>query len=193
LKEISFVPEYQQRETDPYQRILNLKKELIETKIKIDEYAQRFHDNQFIKQTENLNKVIEELDLYKTKIDAFINYDIFNHLFDDESDLSYDSDKSTTPKVEYQSLFDKYNRLTENLLSQIKLNENDIINNNFGDLNVKYEIFANPEMHINTLINRLNELEGLINDLEKNIGNWHIVLIIILLFSIITMKAFALL
>ncbi len=193
MKEISFVPEYQQRETDPYQRILNLKKELIETKIKIDEYAQRFHDNQFIKQTENLNKVIEELDLYKTKIDAFINYDIFNHLFDDESDLSYDSDKSTTPKVEYQSLFDKYNRLTENLLSQIKLNENDIINNNFGDLNVKYEIFANPEMHINTLINRLNELEGLINDLEKNIGNWHIVLIIILLFSIITMKAFALL
>jgi hypothetical protein len=181
-EDISFYTEYKEKETDPFQRIINLKKELIETKLKIDEYAERFNDNSFIKQTDNLNTVVEELDMYKSKIDAFINYDIFNHLYDDE-EKSFDSNdnnskNNTETRTQFYSLFDKYNRLTENLLSQIKGSENDVINNNYGDMNIKYEIIANPEMQIDTLINRLNELEDLINNLERAIGSWHIVIIL---------------
>ena len=54
--------------------------ELLATKEKIDDYAERFKDNTFIKETENLSTVMEELDLYKNKIDAFINYDLFNKM-----------------------------------------------------------------------------------------------------------------
>ena len=88
--------------------------------------------------------VFEELDLYKTKIDAFLNYELFNQNDEDmnnsqEEERSHNSSVSVTKK-EFPSLFDKYNRITENLLSQIKLKENDVLSNNFSDFNVKYEI-----------------------------------------------------
>lgn len=110
------------------------------------------------------------MDLYKKKIDAFINYDIYNNLNEDDS--SEKSPNNSISKVAFNSLFDKYNRLTENLLSQIKISENDILKNNSGDLNISYEIYANPEMQLETLNSRLNELEDMVNSLERSIGSW---------------------
>lgn len=192
MQSISFDVEYKERETDPYQRILNLKKELIDAKLKIDEYAEKFNDNTFIKESDNFNKVFDELDLYKSKIDAFINYEIFNKLHEDEDedeDENSQKDKSesnnnsviTDNKQEFVSVFEKYNRITQNLLSIVKMNENDILNNNFGDVNVKYEICSNPEMQIETLMNRLSELEDMVTTLERSIGNWNLVCIIYLM------------
>jgi hypothetical protein len=175
--------EYRQRETDPYQRILNLKEELISTKQKIDEHAERFKDNVFISETENFSTVLEELDLYKTKIDAFLNYDMFSKLgdlneseeADDEEGKSQAASVASKSSSEFFSIFEKYNRITENLISQIKLAENDFINKNHQDLNVKYEILANPEMQMENLLNRITELEDMINNLERTLGNWNIV------------------
>jgi hypothetical protein len=176
--------EYRQRETDPYQRILNLKEELISCKQKIDEHAERFKDNTYVTETENFTQVLEELDLYKSKIDAFLNYDMFNKLGqedlaeDDEKSDSVAADQSISSKnnhAEFNSTFEKYNRITENLISQIKLAENDFINKNNQDLIVKYEILANPEMQMENLLNRITELEDMINSLERTLGNWNIV------------------
>jgi hypothetical protein len=170
------------RETDPYQRILNIKQELISTKEKIDEHAEKFKDNIYIKETDNLSKVLEELDLYKTKIDAFVNYDMFNKIGmtntteeGSEKSDSGNENNSIIVKNEFFSVFDKYNRITENLISQIKLTENDLINKNWQDLNVKYEIYANPEMQMENLLNRITELEDMITNLERTIGNWSLV------------------
>jgi len=59
--------------------------------------------------------------VYKTKIDAFVNYDLFNDQSGNDSDKSdISSDKSIKIK-EFTSLFDKYNRVTENLISQVKV------------------------------------------------------------------------
>lgn len=59
--------------------------------------------------------------MYKTKIDAFVNYDLFNDQSGNDSDKSdISSDKSIKIK-EFTSLFDKYNRVTENLISQVKV------------------------------------------------------------------------
>ena len=80
LENLSGEYEYKQRETDPYQRILTLKEELLTVKDQIDEYVEKFKDNKFLRETDNFDNVLEELDLYKTKIDAFINYDVFNNL-----------------------------------------------------------------------------------------------------------------
>jgi hypothetical protein len=176
LENLSGEYEYKQRETDPYQRILTLKEELLTVKDQIDEYVEKFKDNKFLRETDNFDNVLEELDLYKTKIDAFINYDVFNNLDNlknaDEDD-SASSNSST--KNEFYSLFEKYNRITENLISQIKLSENDVINQNSRDINIKYEIYANPEMQMENLLNRITELEDLVTNLERTIGNWNIV------------------
>lgn len=178
--------EYRQRETDPYQRILNLKEELISCKQKIDEHAERFKDNSYVTETENFSHVLEELDLYKTKIDAFLNYEMFNKL--SQQNQAEDDEKSDSGSVvenhsissknnlaDFNSNFEKYNRITENLISQIKLTENDYINKTNQDLIVKYEILANPEMQMENLLDRITELEDMINGLERTLGNWNIV------------------
>ncbi len=181
LDSFTTVYEYRQRETDPYLRILNLKEELITAKKQIDEYAERFKDNTFIKETDNLSLVLEELDLYKTKIDAFLNYDLFNKSSkmvesDEEgSQKSNSANNSAIMKNEFNSLFEKYNRISDNLISQIKSAENGIINNQSENFHIKYEIVANPDLTIEHLTNKIAELEDKINYLEKAIGNWSIV------------------
>ncbi len=169
--------EYKERQTDPYQRILNLKSELIKTKEQIDEHAEKFKDNVYITETDNITKILEELDLYKTKIDAFINYDVFNKIDSETDENSADSskEKSEFLKKDFYSNFEKYNRITENLLSQIKQTEHDMIHKNTQDLNIKYEIFSNPEFQMENLQNRISELEELMSNLEKTIGNWNLV------------------
>ena len=71
------------------------------------------------------------MEIYKSKIDAFINYDIYNKLGDnddeesDQSKGSKVSKKSEDSVIEYKkqftSVYEKYNRITENLISQIKV------------------------------------------------------------------------
>ena len=167
---LSYDAEYS-KETDPYQRICNLKYELIDCKTRIDEYANKFHDNSFIKDSDNVGKILEELEVYKRKIDAFVDYRIFNDGGSDDEDRSVDAPS----KSEFSSIFDKYAMITENLISQIKHSQNDVLSGNTNNLNIKYEILANPEMQMESLVERIGELEVALSALEKNIGTWDIV------------------
>ncbi len=176
IEEITTESEYISGDTEPFQRIINLKHELIEIKQKIDEDAGKFKNNKILQETENYNKVLEELDLYKSKIDSFINYNVFNNTTGDGS--SSDVSKDSGVKKEFTSLCEKYNRIAENLISQIKLSQNDIINNNVSDLNIQYEVVSNPEIIMENLTNRVNELEDMISNLERSIGNWNIVILL---------------
>jgi hypothetical protein len=179
LNNISFEPEYQEKQSDPYLRLLNLKHELVNCKTEIDSYAEKYNQNTFIQQRDNFVQVLEELELYKNKIDAFINYDIFNKLDEEEGKDDEEKDKSqsmsSTKKEEFQSIFEKYNRITENLLSQIKLSQADVLNGVDPEFNIKYEICANPEQTMENLFSRISELEDMVNQLERAIGNWAIV------------------
>jgi hypothetical protein len=180
-----FETEYKEGESDPYQRILNLKAEIIDCKTKIDSHAEKFNNNDFIKESENVGKVLEELDMYKSRLDAFIDYNIFNKTLNDTSNDS----KSSTSKQEFVSIFEKYTNLTENLIAQVKQNEMDILNNKFNDFHIKYEICSNPQFQMESLIERVGELEEMMNNLENNVGNWDIVSKG-LTFSIIIMRIF---
>ncbi len=163
---------------------MNLKSEMIQTKEIIDDYADKFKSNEFIKETYNLGKVMDELEMYKSKVDAFINYDIFNNIHnpdflesEGELDKSTTSNNSSKDNIKtFTSNFDKYNRITENLLSIIKASQNDVINGQ-DKYAFTYEILANPEKEIDNLTERINETEDIINNLERTIGNWSIVII----------------
>jgi len=160
---------------------MNLKSEFIQTKDKIDDYADKFKNNEFIKETYNLGKVMEDLEIYKSKVDAFINYDIFNNMHNPnflESEGDLDKSNSCNSSKEniknFSSNFEKYNRITENLLNIIKASQNDVINGH-ENFDFTYEIMANPEKEIDNLTERISEMEDLINNLERKIGNWAIV------------------
>jgi hypothetical protein len=184
-EEFSYDTEYKEKSTDPFQRIKNLKYELIACKSKIDDYAEKFNDNEYFKQNQNINKVLEELEIYKSKIDAFVDYNLFNNpgISDDNSEDHSNNGSMVVNKSEFTSIFEKYNRITDNLISIIKQYENDILNNNVANVNIKYEICSNPQIQMESLIERVGELEEKLSTLEKNLGNWDIVIFINIVWS----------
>lgn len=154
----------------------------MDTKTKIDDYANRFKNNEFIKESYNLSKIIDDMELYKTKIDAFINFDIFNnrnnsnYLEEGENSqsVSENSVVSQDDVKNFSSNFGKYNRITENLINIIKNAENDTITGE-SKHSIVYEVYANPEKELDNLGERISELDEVLNNLERMIGNWSIV------------------
>ena len=190
--------EYIPKTTDPYKRILELKKELIQNYAHINMAAARFKDTSLVNKSKEYSSLFTHLNNNKHKIDAFINYDLFNRI--DESDNSDDdeeSNKSNNSKEEDEdksqksgegsqnesksednkdkvySKFERYSRITNNLLSQIKQFENDLTEGKEKiNSKVDYKVVSNPITEMETLTNRVGELEDLINKLEKTVGNW---------------------
>ena len=160
--------EYIPKKTDPYKRILELKVELIENKALIDSMVNKFNDTSIIQNTNNYSELFSNININKKKIDAFIDYDLFNNRNEDDSN---NKEKNDENNEKLYSLYDKYDRLSDNLLMKIKDIENNIINENNHN-EIEYKIESNPSNNLNVLINSLNELEELISDLEKKIGNW---------------------
>ena len=167
--------EYIQKKTDPYKRILELKSRLIENKSLIDSMINKFNDTSIIDNINNYSELFTNIHTNKNKIDAFINYDLFNS----RNEVSQEKENKEENKEnevnenneKLYSLYDKYDRLSDNLLMKIKDIENNIINDNNNN-EIEYTIESNPSNNLNILINRLNELEESLSDLEKKIGNW---------------------
>ena len=176
--QVIFETEYQKRETDPANRLLTLKNELNICKGQIDEYTEKFKENSF-KINDGVEDAYEDIKTFKSKVDAFIDYGIFNTIKEEEyasqsvsvSENSNVNDINTT----YQSLYDKNIRLSKAIVSQVKDIEVSLLNNEDENREVKYELLVSPESQIETLTNKINSLESKISNLEKAIGDWSLV------------------
>ena len=113
--------------------------------------------------------------MYKSKIDSFINYNFFNNTIDKDTKSDFLNNEGSKSAISSSS--EKYNRITENFISQIKMSQDDVLNNKKTDLDIHYEIVSNPEIVMENLTNRVNELEEMMSNLERSIGNWNIVTI----------------
>jgi hypothetical protein len=82
----------------------------------------QYSNNEFVKECDNLPQVFKDLEVYKSKIDAFVNYELFSDQTGNDSEKSNISEKSAKVK-EFNSLFEKYHRMTENLISQVKVTQ----------------------------------------------------------------------
>ena len=83
--------EYIPKTTDPYKRLAELKRELFENYAEINLAASKFKDLSFVNSNKDkYTSLFTYLNNNKQKIDAFINYDLFNRI--DESDQSRDED-----------------------------------------------------------------------------------------------------
>lgn len=201
-KEVKLTGKYISQHSDPYERLTALKHELADCKKDIDEYAELFKNNDFINNKNNFSELHEEINLYKAKVDAFIDYNIFNSLKANNSVISEKSENKEDNSVDikneenkkYTSNYDKNNIIINSLISQIKnLQENyyeDVLNSDKSNnktkgneenftRNVSYEIIANPENQVNIISSKIGELESQINQLQKIIGEWSLVRIIL--------------
>lgn len=198
--QISFSRKYVPGVSDPIERLLSLKHELSDCKNEIDEFTEIFKGNQFIN-SNNFSDVHNEINLYKSKLDAFIDYDVFNSLKSgqDKSILSESGhsgsnnennesnyNKSINSDVNTEKFISNYEKntiLMNSLKSYIKFLEEDFKENAFSQTKkyedsqkvVSYEIIANPEQQINSISSKVNELESKLNYLNKLIGEWSIV------------------
>ena len=164
--------EYIPKKTDPYKRILELKNKLIKNKYLIDNIINKYNDTSIIKNNINYSELLSNLNSNKKKLDAFINYDLFNKRNDSEEEEEEEEKKENKNNntEKYYSIYDKYDRLSDNLLSKIKDIENNILNDKNKE--IEYKIECNPSNNLNSLSKKLNELEFLISNLEKKVGNW---------------------
>ena len=164
--------EYIPKKTDPYKRILELKNKLIKNKYLIDNIINKYNDTSIIKNNINYSELLSNLNSNKKKLDAFINYDLFNKRNDSEEEEEEEEKKENKNNIteKYYSIYDKYDRLSDNLLSKIKDIENNILNDKNKE--IEYKIECNPSNNLNSLSKKLNELEFLISNLEKKVGNW---------------------
>ena len=79
---------------------------------------------------------------------------------EEENDIIFQDD------LNLNSIYEKYNRISEHLLTKIKLMENDI------NSVTKYTICGNSENKLNILSNKIIELELSISKIENIIGNY---------------------
>lgn len=249
--------EYIPRTSDPYKRLLQLKTELIQNHNMIENAINKFNNIP----TKNIDidiggysNLFSNAHNSKNKIDAFINYELFDKKNESDSDSesaeseksenSGSSEKSENSEVsknskkseesekskdnsekekekkgnenlmkekeeklrkkleeeirekreerkqknseneerrkkdeenpkeffreneELNSLYERYDRLSQNLLSKLKTIENDT------SLNIKYKICTNPQSKLDILSSKLVDLDYLVSKIEKTIGNW---------------------
>lgn len=190
---VKIVGEYKEKRTDPFERLVALKHELSECKKEIDEYAEIFKGNEFVHQKNDFSHLHEEISLYKSKVDAFIDYNIYNSLKeeqekDEKEEGSVNTDNNTQ---KFLSNYEKNNVLMSSIISQIKALDEDMVNNIISGKNeksegviqtVNYEIVAAPESDINEISSKITDLESDINKLSKLIGEWSMVRFWILIF-----------
>lgn len=247
--------EYIPKTTDPYKRILQIKIELIKNQSDIEKAMEKFNNTPSKKNDKDIggySNLFSNVHNSKIKIDAFINYDLFEKKNESDSDSESDesdseksgsenSENSNSEKSEgsndskegskksenfeggggkekdfqkeedekvrkniekeiekkrekrkekntedeerrrqdeeeekeifresedLRSIYEKYDRLSQNLLSKLKSIDDD------PRLNIKYKICSNPESKLDILTSKLVDLDYLISKLEKTIGNW---------------------
>ena len=174
--EITFENKYICRETDPLLRINGIKSELTDCIKEIDLFVDLFKTNNFIVSKENLPKVYEDIKLYKSKLDSFLNYKVFeSKQKNDESGSIHNESNISLSEVKLKSLNESNDILTKNLIEKVKIIEENMQTSKDDSMTVQYKIYASPEFELETLSGKLNNLDLELTNLERIIGDWSLV------------------
>ena len=145
---------------DPLTRIMKLKNELQSVSVEIKEYIDMNNDNLLLKETENFEQVIKDLDEYKHKLESFLN-----------SPAYINNKGSSDIKLQIQSNLTKYTETSNKLLQHIS-KQKDIFKQ--GD-NVSYELI--PQLNKDDIYNESNydytHITNKLKQLEEQIGEWN--------------------
>ena len=170
--------EYIPKVSDPYKRMLHLKKELLQNKNDIDEAISKYNDISSkidISDINNYSLLYSNIQNYKNKIDSFLNYDIIkkrqNKKWDEESESDSDEEDDDEQKKQEKA---KQNKIQneekkknilkqreedEKLLKQLEENK-DILFKEKVEIKSSYENYNNLT---NNLISKLNNIDTDLN------------------------------
>ena len=148
---------------DPISRINKLKEDFENNSKELKNYISTYGDNLILKETENFDEVLKELDLYSKKLNSIIQSDAYK-----KNKNNIDIKNSVKENME------KYTKNTKELFELINKQRNDLLNSKNQDLNDNYELFIrnknNEEYDINKYNKDIKELENQITNLEQLIG-----------------------
>lgn len=177
--------EYKPQQTNPYKILLKLKANLLNVKYEIDNSAKCYNDLSPLSELDSSPysyNAIDQIITSKKTVDAFINYNLLNSNKEEDKDDSdqkdyvlenKSSDSNNKDKTLY-STYERYNRLSNNLLSQVKQLENDLANGEEGKSKIEYEILMKKMTEIEEMNSTLVELEERITYMEREIGDWEL-------------------
>ena len=147
---------------DPYTKIKLLEKELQITTKEVQEYIDYYKDNLLLKEAENFDSVLKDLDTYRKKLDILMNSDAYKKSKGDNVDI----------KKEIKANLEQYTKSTSLLLNQIAKQKKDIQSGNIEGLNINYELMMEFDEDPNKIEMNFKEIEDKITLIEKEIGEW---------------------
>ena len=142
--------------------IKQLEKELQVTSKEVKEYIDYYKDNLLLKEAENFDKVIKDLDVYKGKLETLMDSDAYKKSKGDNVDI----------KKEIKDNLEKYTKSTSLLLNQISKQKKDIQSGNIEGLNINYELMMEFDEDPNKIEMNFKEIEDKIALIEKEVGEW---------------------
>ena len=147
---------------DPYTKIKQLEKELQTTSKEVKEYIEYYKDNLLLKEAENFDNVLKDLDIYRNKLDTLMNSEAYKKSKGDNVDI----------KKEIKANLEQYTKSTSLLLNQIAKQKKDIQSGNIEGLNINYELMMEFDEDPNKVEMNFKEIEDKIALIEKEIGEW---------------------
>ena len=146
---------------DPISRINKLKKDFEKNSKELKEYISLYNNNLILKEIENFDGILKDLDIYSQKLDTIMKSDAYKN-----NKNNIDIKKNIKDNME------KYTKTTKELFELINKQKNELSND---DLNVGYELFVgnkeNEKNEIAKLNNEIQIIEKEMTKLENMIGN----------------------
>ena len=146
---------------EPISRINKLKKDFENNSKELKEYISLYNNNLILKEIENFDGILKDLDIYSNKLDKIMKSD------------AYKNNKNNIDiKDSIKDNMEKYTKTTKELFELINKQKSELSND---DLNIDYELFvANKENEKNEIVKLNNEIQVIENEiskLENIIGN----------------------
>ena len=170
LKDIQPKPQSQK---SLYSRINELQNELNTVSQEIKDYIQIYGDNSLLKEENNYNDILKDLELYSSKLNNIISSDLYKNSISGKNKISTDVNEL---KNEIKINLENYTNSTAKLLGLISQEKEDFmiqsnINTTTHEINMSKNLFDNnSNIDVNNIDKEILEIEKELTKIESIVG-----------------------
>lgn len=170
LKDIQPKPQSQK---SLYSRINELQNELNTVSQEIKDYIQIYGDNSLLKEENNYNDILKDLELYSSKLNNIISSDLYKNSISGKNKISTDVNEL---KNEIKINLENYTNSTAKLLGLVSQEKEDFmiqsnINTTTHEINMSKNLFDNnSNIDINNIDKEILEIEKELTKIESIVG-----------------------
>lgn len=170
LKDIQPKPQSQK---SLYSRINELQNELNTVSQEIKDYIQIYGDNSLLKEENNYNDILKDLELYSSKLNNIISSDLYKNSISGKNKISTDINEL---KNEIKINLENYTNSTAKLLGLISQEKEDFmiqsnINTTTHEINMSKNLFDNnSNIDVNNIDKEILEIEKELTKIESIVG-----------------------